>query len=119
MSALTAAQILAAAADPARLKREPLAVPELGGTVYLRELTGQEREEWGAMYNGDVRAKHRLAAATVWLSLVDEAGNRFYTDPADITKLAALPGRVIERMADVTLRLSGMKPDSVEEAKGN
>ena len=50
---------------------------------------------------------------------MDEAGNRFYTDPADITKLAALPGRVIERMADVTLRLSGMKPDSVEEAKGN
>ena len=75
-------QILAAVDLP----RESVVVPEWGGTVCLRGLTGQERDEFEAerikrlpdgKFDSDTR---NVRAALVARTLVDAAGNRVFAD---------------------------------------
>ena len=112
---LTAEQILAARG---RLRSELVPCPELGGDIRIREMTGAEREEWESLYTGGMAERHHIRAATVCLTAVDDEGKRLFRDD-QITEIAELPARVLIRLADVAIRLSGLTPDAVEEAEKN
>lgn len=127
---LLSREAIIAAADVAY---ETVDVPEWGGRVRLRSLTGTERdaydaETWmqqqgGAAAPGAAPAAGQTAALANFRArrlvkaIVDGDGNRVFTDsPEDIAFIGSKNGAVIDRLDDVVIRLSGMKSDAVERA---
>jgi hypothetical protein len=116
MGTLTRQAILAAS----DLTSEEVAVPEWGGTVTVRTLTGTERNAFAASLvgpDGKVDARrynHRLVAA----SMVDETGAPLFAlDEVDM--LAAKSGPALERVFAVAERLNGASQQAVEAAEKN
>jgi hypothetical protein len=123
MHVLTRDEILAALDH----RTETVEVPEWGGSVLVRSLSGSDRDRlegagilWEKAPNGalaiagyqTVGTRARLVAAAV----VDEAGNLLFT-PADVEALGAKDSAPLDRIADVATRISGMGPKANEEAK--
>lgn len=101
-------------------KTEDVAVPEWGGTVRVRALSGAERDAYEAgivQLRGDgsksVNLKN-LRGRLVSLSCVDEAGNRIFTDE-DAIALGDKSAAALERVFDAARKLSGLTEDDVEE----
>ena len=97
-------------------------VPEWGGQVYVKGMTGLERDAFegsivetrgkGTRVNmANVRAK--LAAQT----LCDENGERLFTD-ADVKELGKKSASALQRVFEVAQRLSGIGEDAVKELTG-
>lgn len=107
-------------ATRATLRSEDVEVPEWGGTVRVREMTGAERDAWeqslvgakGKVNIENVRA--RLVSRTV----VDEAGVRLFSD-TDAEALGQTSAAALERVARVAQKLNKLTEDDLEEAKGN
>lgn len=116
MSALTRDQILGADDRPT----ETVSVPEWGGTVVVRALTGAERDayETGVVSpRADGRQSvnlRNLRARLVALSCVDEDGNRLFGD-GDVEALGNLSAHALDRVFHVARRLAGLGEDDVEE----
>ena len=119
MAILTREQILQA--DD--LKRETVAVPEWGGEVMVRCLTGAERDEFetaliefrGKNYN--IRLANARARLTS-LSVIDEDGQRLFSE-ADVVSLGQKSAAALDQVFDVAQRLSGLKPKDMEELLKN
>jgi hypothetical protein len=97
------------------LKREEVAVPEWGGSVFVRTMTGSERDRFEAAFvrdKSDTRA--RLAAATI----CDEGGRLLFA-PGDIEALGRKSAAALERVFAVAMRLSRVGKDDVDELEGN
>ena len=118
---LSADQILSA--DD--LKYEDVPVPEWGGTVRVRELTGTERDKFEGQFVGkdgtSVRAegiegfRARLAVA----SLVDGDGKPLFRSAAETKRLGEKSAAALQRVCDVAIRLSGIREADVKELTGN
>lgn len=98
---------------------EIVTVPEWGGDVRVRALTGKERDTFEQMSikrgaKGEIEVNMvNMRARLVSLCVVDEKGERIFTD-ADVTRLGRKSASALERVAKVAQRLSGIG----EEAKG-
>lgn len=119
MALLTRESILAAE----DLRRETVSVPEWGGEVLVRALTGKERDAFeNGMWIGDPGQRRlnaenlraRLVAATV----IDESGKKLFSD-ADVEALGAKSGAALDRVYEVAARLSGIGKDDLERAEKN
>lgn len=105
---------------------EVVEVPEWGGEVMVRGLTGKERGKFQAMMvtqkgNSTMLNTAALGEVNVWLCLFgicDEAGGRIFTDK-DFEALAKKSGTALERIASVIQRLSGLQGDEVEQLAAN
>ena len=99
---------------------ETVEIPEWGGTVRVRSLSGAERDaldlfwtsQTGATSPGNVRA--RFAAACI----VDEEGNRVFGDD-DVDALGAKDGAALDRVFDVILRLSRLREADIKALEKN
>ena len=106
------------------LPTEDVSVPEWGGTVRVRGLTGSERDAWEASLVQGAGTKHaRLVLADVRARLlartiVDEEGKHIFGD-GDIKALSAKSAMALERVFKVAQRLSGLTDEDVEELAGN
>jgi len=98
---------------------EPVEVPEWGGTVLIKSMTGNQRDIFEAsmikeagesrkVNLSNIRAK--LCAATV----VDKDGKQLFT-PDDIVDLSEKSASALQRVYDVASRLCGLSNDDVEE----
>ena len=114
---LDKAAILAAAAQPLPIER--LDVPELGGQVCIRGLSGTERDDWersllvGRGKRKDVdttNVRAKLAARC----LCDEAGTRLFTD-GEAGALGKLRVDVLNRIYEAAQRLCGVSDADLEE----
>jgi hypothetical protein len=105
------------------LASEDVAVPEWGGVVRVRCMTGAERDRFEESIvdqrgkktrvdMGNIRAK--LVAATV----VDEEGARIFSD-RDVEALGKKSAAALNRVFEVAQRLSGITDDDVEELAKN
>ncbi|MFS8534357.1 MAG: hypothetical protein FWJ65_04295 [Limnochordales bacterium] len=99
-------------------KYEEVPVPEWGGTVRVRSLTGRERDQFEqSLVDKRTGRLSRLAnarARLVALCLVDEQGNRlFSTDEAAL--LGQKSAAALERVFEVARRLCGMSDDDLAE----
>jgi hypothetical protein len=114
--------------DLADLPTETVLVPEWGGAVRVRGLTGKERDDYegGIMVSrrnpktGDLTQEMNLAnvrARLVVRSVVDEAGQRVFTDE-DAEALGGKSAHAVSRIFDVAQRLSGMRPEDLKELVG-
>ncbi|WP_461367541.1 hypothetical protein [Candidatus Darwinibacter acetoxidans] len=102
---------------------ELVEVPEWSGSVYVRALTGIERdafeqsvvEQKGKSTKMNLR---NIRAKLVALTAVDEEGKRLFTDD-DAALLGKKSAAALDRVFDVAQRLSGLRQEDVEELAGN
>jgi len=117
---LTANQILAA--DD--LAREAVEVPEWGGTVYVRAMTGAEKDRfdesnWVTGEDGEARFdgdgyRGRLACRV----LCDPSGKALFSE-SDCLRLGAKSVKALERVLEVAKRLNGIGREAHEAAVKN
>lgn len=98
-------------------------VPEWGGTVRVRALTGAERDafEQSIVEQRGKSTKMNLTnlrAKLVALSVVDEEGKRLFTD-SDAKLLGQKSALALNRVFEVSQQLSGLTPSDVEELTKN
>jgi len=100
------------------LKTEDVDVPEWGGTVRVRELTGAERDRLEASVAGENKDFTNMRARMVAATCVDAGGKRLFSD-ADVVKLGKLSAIALDRVFWTAMRLSGMSSDDVQAAEEN
>ena len=102
------------------LASEEVSVPEWGGAVRVRMMTGAERDALGAALLGADKKvdmsqyRIRLLAAC----LVDEAGQPLF-GPDEVGLLGAKSGVALDRVYRVAERLNDVGAGAVEAAQGN
>ena len=113
---LTKEQILAAQDLP----EEVVDVPEWGGKVLIRGMTGAERDAFeesimvGRGPNREVNLRN-FRAKLVARSIVDpQTKERMFSDN-EINELGKKSARALQRVFEAALRLNGMTAESVEE----
>ena len=105
------------------LPTERIPVPEWGGEVIVRGLTAAERDQFEQSIvetrGKDTRVNLRnIRAKLVVLCCVDEQGNRIFRDE-DAEVLGRKSAVALNRVFEVAQRLSGLRPEDVEELAGN
>lgn len=115
MKTLTKEEILAAQ----DLKTETVDVPEWGGQVIVRTMTGLERDRFeSSIMQGGQRNYENLRSKVVVSTVVDAEGNSLFT-LKDVEALGKKAANVIDRVFTVAIRLSGMTGKEMEELAGN
>lgn len=116
-----------------RIKSAPLKTVEAdcpdwvelaGETLYVREMTGPQRERWESRLSKnrpkdggvDVDVMLELRRELVVACLVTKAGEQVFESPDDLSELS---GAAIARVGEQAMRISGLVPDEVEELAGN
>ena len=106
------------------LRRELVHIEEWNGDVYVRMLTGGERElfeQWALAYReeppGRTPTPRNLRARLAVLTVCDADGKNLFT-LADVEALAAKASAPIERLFDVAWRLNRLGPGEVESLLG-
>lgn len=98
---------------------EEVPVPEWGGSVLVRGLTGRERKALSESIldpkgNASTRLAINLQIRLPALCMVDESGKRLFEE-TDVTALADKNSAALKRVFDVAARLSGLSDDDVAE----
>lgn len=94
-------------------------VPEWGGAVYVKAMTGAMRDAWEQMLVKEGASSIENARAKLLvISVVDEDGNRLFTD-ADIQALGEKSGSALTRLANVAQKLSRLGEKELEDAVKN
>ena len=105
--------------DVQDIETEKVDVPEWGGHVFVKGMTGMERDTFEASIvqqrGKDARVnmvniRAKLAAQTI----CDEEGVRLFNDK-DIHALGKKSANALQRVFDVAQKLSGITGDDVEE----
>lgn len=94
---------------------ERVDVPEWGGVVCVRPITGTDRDSLEIAFK-DTRIGFRARLAAK--SICDESGQRIFTD-ADVLALGEKNATALDRVITVALRLAGMTEAAAEEAEKN
>jgi len=112
------------------LKRELVPVPEWGGDVWVQEMDAEQRDffdRWIVQRdmkdeNGKyIYPEHRSGGMRLRIliaTLVDENGKLMFSD-LDLPDLAKKSGKVVARLSDVGMKLSGMSDESKADLTKN
>jgi len=101
------------------IKSQVVQVPEWGGAVLVKGMTGTMRDKWEISVSSDAKATTTNARAKlVVCSVVDDAGTPIFTD-ADIEALGNKSGAALTRVAEVAMRLSGLRTQDLDDAVKN
>lgn len=119
MAFLTRDQILQANDRPTKI----VPVPEWGGDVIVRGLTGAQRDKFeqdSVERKGDKIETNliNMRARLVALCVVDENNQRIFQD-GDVRELGRKSASALERVFDVARELSGLKTQDVAELAEN
>lgn len=118
---LTRDQILAAEDLPSEI----VAVPEWGGSVRVRGLTGAERDRFESSiveFKGRKVQRVQLEnfrARLVFLTVVDAEGKRLFTSKNDVARLGEKSAAALARVFNKAQELSGITPADIEELTKN
>lgn len=116
---LTRDQILGAS----DLRYEDVDVPEWGGMVRVRGLTGAERDRFEASITEQQGKRIKMNTANirarlVAMAAVDEAGKPLFVE-RDVAALGSKCASALDRLFDAARRLSGLSDGDVEELEKN
>lgn len=109
--ALTRDQILSANTAPVITEVD---VPEWGGKVAIRVLSGRQRER----FENAINNHSNLRALLVSLSVCDEKGSPIFSE-ADVNVLGEKSGKALKRVFDASIKHSAIGKESVEELEKN
>jgi hypothetical protein len=112
---LTAEQILNA--DDRQLKK--VHVADWGGDVYLRTISGAERDAFEAetFRQGNPNYKN-LRARYLALTLTDENGKQIFSKD-QVSKLGEKSAPVLDRLFTISAKMNAMSEEDVSELLGN
>ena len=116
---LTREQILERGAQ-LQMERELVVIPELGGDVYVRGMSGAERDQFeeGLRVRTGRRAGQtdlrNFRARFAVRVIVDEQGQRLLED-GDIGVLGRLPASTLDRIIATCTRLSGQTEEELRD----
>ena len=115
MSVLSREKLLGATTPP----QESVNVPELGGEVLVRGMTGVERDAFEAtLIVGKGRKRDintvNMRAKLVAYCCVDETGRRIFTDD-DAVALGKVRADILDRIFSVAQRLSGVTDQDADD----
>jgi hypothetical protein len=101
------------------VKTQDVPVPEWGGTVRVRGLTGVARDQWEASMmerrgGKTVVNSFNARAKLLSLTMINDDNSLMFT-PGDITALGEKSGSAIERIYTVAAKLSGVTEDEFNE----
>ena len=115
MDELTRDEILAIEDLPV----EAVEVPEWNGIVYMRTLSGKQRDDFTQLATDRRAAKHfdirGLKVRLVAMCLCDKNGKLLFAGNGDDAKLNAKAGAAIDRLFKAAQRLSGLSNDELDE----
>ena len=119
---LTADQILGADDLPG----EDVSVPEWGGTVRVRGMSGADRDRFEASMMDDKmsgvskdRALANYRARLASACIVDADGKRIFRSDAEVKRLGEKSALALTRVVEVASRLSGLTETDQDELLGN
>ena len=105
------------------LTYEDVHVPEWGGSVRIRALSGAERDQFetkSIITKGNDRQVNtrNLRARLIAATAINEDGSPLF-EPQDVIHLGQKSARALERLFDVARKLSGMTPEDVKDLTEN
>ena len=101
------------------LPTKDIDIPEWGGTLTIRTLTGAERDQFeSAFVNQDQIDIRGLKARLIQLTVQNGDGQPMFTK-ADLQKINSKSASVIDRIFQESQRLSGLTKEDVDELVGN
>lgn len=101
------------------LKREEVEVPEWGGTVLVRSFTADAKDAMEfKLYQMSQKHGVGIRAAYVGLALVDDMGQRLFTDD-EIPMLGTKFAGAVDRVFEVVARLNRITQKDIEELEKN
>jgi hypothetical protein len=105
---------------------EEVEVPEWGGSVRVRTMTGADRDAFeNSMVTADAKGNRKaemsnMRAKLCAMTLVDDAGNpMFATSKEGIDFLSGKSAAALDRIFKVAQRLNGLGVDAIEDAGKN
>lgn len=102
------------------LPKRAVDVPEWGATVYVRSMTGDERDGWEQWLLDTKDGTRRVRARYCALVMVDAEGARLFDDTdSDIEALGRKSASALDRVFSAALSLNGMAAGDQETAEGN
>ncbi|MDE2103669.1 MAG: hypothetical protein KGL39_40905 [Patescibacteria group bacterium] len=102
------------------LQLETIEVPEWGGVVNVRVMSGLERDRWdGRLLDIDkTKSYDNLRATLVAVTVCDSSGKRLFDD-ADIAALGNKSAAALSRVYEAALRVNALTLASREELAKN
>lgn len=99
---------------------EHLDVPEWGGVVCLRVMSGRQRDDVVETAARELKAgkEGQAKAKLLRYCLCDEAAKPLFS-AAQVDALLEKSGLVVDRVARAAMRLNALLPDSVDDLSGN
>lgn len=100
---------------------DDVAVPEWGGVVRVRGMSGRERdalEQQLVGADGKRRSVENFRARVVVMCAVDGEGKRLFT-VNDVEALGAKSALALGRVFEAALRMSGLSPDDMADLEKN
>ena len=92
-------------------------VPEWGGSILLRSMTGEQRnnyEHWAhSQSKADVPDYRGIRERLIIACAVDEAGDPLFNDE-DLKQLSGKNSEVIDRLHEKCQKICGMDADAIE-----
>lgn len=115
MSLLSREQILGAQ----DLTHEDVKVPEWGGTVRVRTMTGEERDAYEtAIYGGEKVDVKNVRAKLLAIVICDEKGERMFTEE-DVAALGKKSVRALQRIFLVAQKLNAISEEALKDLAKN
>jgi len=105
------------------IKTEEIEIPEWGGSVMIKVMTGEERDHLEASMLGDkpeekIKALRNLRAKFVSICVCNEDGERLFTE-ADVLKIGKKSGTALDTLLGAIRKLNGMTEEEEEEMVKN
>lgn len=108
------------------LKTEVVEVPEWGGAVTVRSMTGVDRDAFESSINRiekdantgqdkQVRDLENFRARLCAATMVNAKGLLLFPNPEDVVKLGKKNSRALDRVMKVAQRLNGIGAEDVEQ----
>ena len=93
-------------------RTEEVNIPEWGGSVKVRTMSGSERDAFEIAITGV--SKSNIRARFCALVIVDEKGNRMFTD-VEIAKLGEKSASSLDKVMEVGQRLNRFTDKDIEQ----
>lgn len=101
------------------LKNEKLEVPEWGGHVFIKVMTGAERDRFErSLMVGDKVVTDNARAKLACFTVVNQEGKRLF-ELKDFVVLGNKSARALQRIFEVAQKINGMTEDAIEEEVKN
>ena len=102
------------------LKTEEMEVPEWGGEIYIRTMTGTERDSFEqSILDSDRKANLKdIRAKLCSLTIVDAQGRRLFTNE-DVQAIGGKSALVLDKIFAKSQALNGISQNDVEDLEKN